>query len=153
MPVSIARRATIVVALAAALSPARAQDPRSLPPVTVDAPPASPLLPSPSSTGAPIASPAPALGGAQAGGNKGRCTEAKGETDTSFGCINERLRRKVDEVNPPVLNLPPIDAKSSDLKVGTVNIPAVQQQYGRNFGHSAVPYRPTVIYPSGMGHH
>ncbi|WP_315705576.1 MULTISPECIES: hypothetical protein [unclassified Bradyrhizobium] len=150
MLVSVARPAIIVVALVAALSPARAQDPRPLPPVTVDAPPPSPLLPSPSNPGAATA--APALGGGQAGGNKGRCTEAKGETDTSFGCINERLRRKVDEVNPPVLNLPPIDAKSSDLKVGTVNIPAVQQQYGRNFGHSAVPYRPTVIYPSGMGH-
>ncbi|WP_316188957.1 hypothetical protein [Bradyrhizobium sp. SZCCHNS1054] len=150
MLVSVARPAIIVVALVAALSPALAQDPRPLPPVTVDAPPPSPLLPSPSNPGAATA--APALGGGQAGGNKGRCTEAKGETDTSFGCINERLRRKVDEVNPPVLNLPPIDAKSSDLKVGTVNIPAVQQQYGRNFGHSAVPYRPTVIYPSGMGH-
>ncbi|WP_316205423.1 hypothetical protein [Bradyrhizobium sp. SZCCHNS3004] len=150
MLVSVARPAIIVVALVAALSPARAQDPRPLPPVTVDAPPPSPLLPSPSNPGAATA--APALGGGQAGGNKGRCTKAKGETDTSFGCINERLRRKVDEVNPPVLNLPPIDAKSSDLKVGTVNIPAVQQQYGRNFGHSAVPYRPTVIYPSGIGH-
>ena len=44
-------------------------------------------------------------------------------------------------------NTPPIDAKSQDLKVGVVNIPAVQQQYGRNFGVSAFPYRPpTPVY-------
>jgi len=151
MQLSAARLAMIAVTLVSATSSsARAEEPRSLPPVTVDAPPASPLLPSPSNTGAPTSTPAVPGGGlaGSGGGDKGRCADAK--ADTSFGCINERLKRKVDEVNP-VYNTPPIDAKSSDLKVGTVNIPAVQQQYGRNFGHSVVPYRPTVIYPSGMG--
>ncbi|MGJ4944844.1 hypothetical protein ACQR1W_30070 [Bradyrhizobium sp. HKCCYLS1011] len=155
MQLSATRLAIAVAVLVSATSSsARAEEPRSLPPVTVDAPPASPLLPSPSNTGTPTSTPS-VPGGAQAGsggGDKGRCADAKGEADTSFGCINERLKRKVDEVNP-VYNTPPIDAKSSDLKVGTVNIPAVQQQYGRNFGHSVVPYRPTVIYPSGMGRH
>lgn len=71
-----------------------------------------------------------------------RCGDA-----ASLGCINERLRKQVDQVNPPVTNTPPIDAKSQDLKVGVVNIPAVQQQYGRNFGVSAFPYRPpTPVY-------
>jgi hypothetical protein len=37
--------------------------------------------------------------------------------------------------------LPPIDARSSDTKLGIVNIPAVQQQYGSNFGRSVVPFR------------
>ncbi|OKO67645.1 hypothetical protein AC628_38550 [Bradyrhizobium sp. NAS96.2] len=58
--------------------------------------------------------------------------------------MNERLKKQVDQVNPPVTNTPPIDAKSSDIKVGVVNVPAVQQQYGRNFGVSAFPYRPAA---------
>ncbi len=71
----------------------------------------------------------------------------------SLGCINERLKRQVDRVNPPVTNTPPIDAKSQDLKVGVVNVPAVQQQYGRNFGVSAFPYRPPApVYTSPVGH-
>ncbi|MGY3440955.1 MULTISPECIES: hypothetical protein [unclassified Bradyrhizobium] len=68
-----------------------------------------------------------------------RCGDA-----SSLGCINERLRKQVDQVNPPVTNTTPIDAKSQDLKVGVVNVPAVQQQYGRNFGVSAFPYRPAA---------
>jgi hypothetical protein len=56
-------------------------------------------------------------------------------------CLNQKLRREVDRVNP-TLNLPPIDARASDTKVGVVNIPGVQQQYGRNFGVSVVPQRP-----------
>ncbi|UGV28870.1 hypothetical protein E0H22_07715 [Rhodopseudomonas boonkerdii] len=58
----------------------------------------------------------------------------------SYGCLNETLRRDVDKVAPS-LNLPPIDARSSDTKLGIVNIPAVQQQYGSNFGRSVVPFR------------
>lgn len=153
---SATKLATAIVPLAMLMSSARAQEPRALPPVTVDAPPPSPLLPAPSATGAPSSTSLPATaGGGQAGGgsgDKGRCADAKNQADSSIGCLNERLRHKVDEVNP-VYNTPPIDAKSSDLKVGTVNIPAVQQQYGKNFGHSVVPYRPTVTYPSGLGRH
>ncbi|MGF6310259.1 hypothetical protein ABIB82_004363 [Bradyrhizobium sp. i1.8.4] len=77
---------------------------------------------------------APARGG---GGAPERCGDA-----VSLGCINERLRKQVDQVNPPVTNTPPLDAKSQDIKIGVVNVPAVQQQYGRNFGVSAFPYRP-----------
>jgi hypothetical protein len=52
------------------------------------------------------------------------------------------------------MNLPPIDARSPDIKTGVVNIPAVQQQYGRNFGISVVPYRPPppVFSTPGMPH-
>jgi hypothetical protein len=62
-----------------------------------------------------------------------------------------QLKRKVDQVNP-IQNLPPLDARSQDIKVGTVNIPGVQQQYGQNFGHSVFPYRPpSPVYSSGLG--
>lgn len=65
--------------------------------------------------------------------------------------LNKELRRKVDETNPS-LNLPPIDARSQDLKTGIVNIPAVQQQYGRNFGRSVIPYRPSApTYTAPIG--
>jgi len=82
-------------------------------------------------------------GRAAARGSGGAPGERCGDA-ASLGCINERLKKQVDQVNPPVTNAPPIDAKSSDLKVGVVNVPAVQQQYGRNFGVSAFPYRPAA---------
>ena len=79
------------------------------------------------------------------GGGEGkaeRCGDAGTGSGRSMDCLNQKLRREVDRVNPPVMNLPPIDARSPDTKVGVVNIPGVQQQYGRNFGVSVVPYRP-----------
>lgn len=67
--------------------------------------------------------------------------------------LNQRLKRKVDEVNPTI-NLPPLDARSPDTKIGVINIPGVQQQYGRNFGQSAFPYRPPPpVYVPPLGHH
>ena len=145
----------LVTALAAtAFVAARAEEPQALPPVTVDAPPPKLVLPSSEGGNAQPQTP-PTIGGSKpAAGDNGRerCVDVRSGNDNSFGCINERFKRKVDEVNP-VLNTPPIDAKSSDLKVGTVNIPAVQQQYGKNFGHSVVPYRPTIVYPSMTGRH
>ncbi|MGJ4895389.1 MULTISPECIES: hypothetical protein [unclassified Bradyrhizobium] len=130
--------------------PSIAAEPQLLPPVTVDLPdrpPASPLLP-----GSGDAAAAPVLGGrmATSGDKPERCTGNASAQPRTFGCINESLRRKVDAVNPAE-NQTPIDARSSDLKVGTVNIPAVRQQYGANFGRSVVPYRPTAVFPSGLG--
>ncbi|MEI9923213.1 MAG: hypothetical protein WDN50_06425 [Bradyrhizobium sp.] len=74
-------------------------------------------------------------------GDAKHCADVKSGDSPSLNCLNEKLRQKVDQVNP-VINFPPVDAKSQDLKVGTVNIPAVQQQYGKNFGNSVIPYRP-----------
>jgi hypothetical protein len=78
------------------------------------------------------------------------CADAAGSNDHSLGCLNQQMRRQVDQVNPS-LNVPPIDAKSPDLKVGVVSIPGVQQQYGKNFGHSVVPFRPPPPIYSGLG--
>jgi hypothetical protein len=158
MPVSATRLSVVVaVVLLATFGSAQAQDsrqdPKSLPPVTIDAPPPSPLLPNPGAKGAPSTIAIPGSGGGRqtgTGGGKG-CADGTAGNDTSLGCINERLKRKVDEVNP-TFNTPPLDAKSSDVRVGNVNIPAVKQQYGPNFGHSAVPYRPTEIYSIGGRH-
>jgi len=82
-----------------------------------------------------------------------RCVEVEIGASRSMDCINQKLKKEVDKVNPS-LNLPPIDARSQDLKVGIVNVPAVQQQYGKNFGVSVVPYRPAppvFASPSAIG--
>ncbi|MBY6239915.1 hypothetical protein K3F48_01765 [Methylosinus sp. Sm6] len=65
----------------------------------------------------------------------------------SFDCLNRRLRSEVSKTEPH-LPAPPIDARSSDLKTGVVNIPAIRQQFGRNFGISTVPYRDPVVRAS-----
>ena len=73
-----------------------------------------------------------------------RCVEVEIGSSRAFECMNQKLKKQVDRVAPS-LNLPPIDARSPDTKTGVVNIPGVQQQYGRNFGTSAVPYRPAPL--------
>jgi hypothetical protein len=70
-----------------------------------------------------------------------RCVEVEIGSDSAFGCLNQKLRREVDRINPSI-NLPPIDARAPDVRVGNVNEAAVRQQYGANYGRSAFPYRP-----------
>lgn len=72
------------------------------------------------------------------------CVDVQIGSEHAFNCLNEKLKQEADEVNP-VLNIAPIDAGSPDTRVGTVNVPAVRQQYGRNFGISVVPYRPPPL--------
>lgn len=72
-----------------------------------------------------------------------RCVDVQIGNERAFGCLNEKLKREVDKVNPTI-NLPPIDARSADVRVGNVNEAAVRQQYGSNYGISAVPYRPPM---------
>ncbi len=62
-------------------------------------------------------------------------------SDREFGCLNQQLKREVDQVNP-LFNVAPIDARSPDVRVGNVNEAALRQQYGSNFGRSAYPFRP-----------
>jgi hypothetical protein len=69
------------------------------------------------------------------------CVEVEIGGSRSYDCINEKLRRQVDQINP-VLNAPPLDARSGDTKIGIFNEPAVRQQYGQNFGKSVFPFRP-----------
>lgn len=84
-------------------------------------------------------------------GKTDRCAEAEIGSTRSMDCLNQKLRREVDRVSP-VMNLPPVDARSPDIKIGVVNIPGVQQQYGRNFGVSAVPYRPAPpVFSAPLG--
>jgi hypothetical protein len=123
--------------------PAMAQERTALPEIVVGPPP-SVLLPGPA--------PGPGAGAPHAAGaaHEG-CADGETGGDHSLGCLNEKLKSQVDSVNP-VANVPPLDAKSPDLKIGVVNIPGVKQQYGRNFGVSIYPYRPpTPTYTSPGG--
>lgn len=81
------------------------------------------------------------LGGRPAPVTQERCVEVEIGGSSSFGCLNQKLKREVDRVNPTP-NLPPVDAHSPDTHIGVVNVPAVQQQYGSNFGKSVIPFRP-----------
>ncbi|MCP3401771.1 hypothetical protein [Bradyrhizobium sp. CCGB20] len=72
-----------------------------------------------------------------------RCVDVQIGNESAFGCINQQLKREVNKVNPS-LNLPPVDARSSDVRVGNANEAAVRQQYGSNYGRSAVPFRPSA---------
>jgi hypothetical protein len=74
-----------------------------------------------------------------------RCVEVEIGGAKSFGCLNQKLKRDAGRVNP-LPNIPPLDAKSSDTKIGIVNLPGVQQQYGRNCV-SVVPFRlPSPVF-------
>ena len=128
------------IATMMAVVSARAEDRVMLPEIVVGAPPAPTSVPRESN--APPAS----------GSTHQRCVDVSIGGDRSFGCLNEKLKRQVDQVNP-VQNIAPLDARSPDLKVGVVNMPGVQQQYGRNFGVSVYPYRPPPLVFSSPGGH
>jgi len=70
-----------------------------------------------------------------------RCVDVEIGHENAFGCLNQKLKREVERANPS-LNLPPIDARSSDVRVGNANEAALRQQYGANYGRSVYPFRP-----------
>jgi hypothetical protein len=70
-----------------------------------------------------------------------RCVDVQIGGDSALGCLNQRLRREVERTNPSI-NLPPLDARSPDVRVGNANEAAVRQQYGSNYGRSVYPFRP-----------
>jgi hypothetical protein len=128
--------------------PAYAEDGKDLPPASV-------LQASPQNAAAPNVAGAPdgKKGAPPDGTVQERCVDVTAGGERSFGCVNEQLKRKVDSVNP-TLNIAPIDARSPDTKTGVVNIPGVTQQYGKNFGKSAVPFRPPPpVFTSPLARH
>ncbi len=126
---------------------AAAQDvpPTLLPPVTVRAPPPG----APSHT-----TPGEGSGTSPGAAAPNACAGAESGSPQALNCLNLKLKQQVDQINPG-LTAPtaPFDARSPDIKIGIVNVPAVQQQYGQNFGVSAIPYRPPpLIYTSPILH-
>jgi hypothetical protein len=70
---------------------------------------------------------------------------AKGEKSApgkgDYHCLNQGLKRETEQ-KVPQPNIPPIGTHSSDISRGLVNIPAVKQQYGTNYGVSVIPRAP-----------
>jgi len=81
----------------------------------------------------------------QGSGGLGGCGSIQPGSTQSFDCVNRHLQQQVNGVNPGTPTAP-LNASSTDIKVGTVNMSAVKQQYGQNFGVSVTPYRPTLTY-------
>ena len=73
------------------------------------------------------------------------CVEVEIGGAKALDCINRKLKREADRVTP-LKNIPPADAKTQDIHLGIVNVPAVKQQYGPNFGNSVVPFRPSRTF-------
>ncbi len=146
---AIGPAAVVIVHLA--VPPANAQDRNLLPEIHVMAPPADQPPPKENllSNGDGLKRNDAALSPKTDG--EGRCSDAAGTArDHSLDCLNEQLKRRVEQINPAQI-APPLDARSRDIEVGTVNVPGVQQQYGQNFGHSVIPYRPPpLIYSPGL---
>jgi hypothetical protein len=81
------------------------------------------------------------------------CVEVEigGEKAPSFACVNQRLQQEVDRLRP-IANIPPLDASSPAVRVHGFNETALQQQFGQNFGKSAVPFRPRPpIFVNSLG--
>jgi hypothetical protein len=89
-----------------------------LPPVNVapaEQPPAQVLPPSSGEGSAASNSSAPAT----------LCKAGGSAADKGFGCLNQKLKNQVDQASSNAgIPTAPLDAKSTDLKVGIVNVPA-----------------------------
>jgi len=83
------------------------------------------------------------------------CVEVEigGERALSLDCLNRRLQRQVERVRP-VGDVPPLDASAPALQVHGFNESALRQQFGRNFGTSVVPFRPSPpVFAPPFGAH
>lgn len=132
-------RLTVIINLTALVlagsAVAQQNGPFALPPVSIDP-----------SRGAPPPT-TPGTGPGSSNSSTPGANTSRG-ANRAYDNLNRKLRGEVDRVNPSVPQAP-LDARSPDVKVGVVNIPAVQQQYGRNFGVSVQPYRPPApVYTS-----
>ncbi len=97
----------------------------------------------------PLLSPPPAASAAIGGdapkfpATDGNCVEVEigGEPSPPLNCLNRKLKKRIEQLQLPQVSAP-LDAKSSDTRLGIVNQPALRQQYGSNYGISVVPQRP-----------
>jgi hypothetical protein len=59
-----------------------------------------------------------------------------------YNCLNQQLQQLAESARPqPTL---PLSATSPSNATGTFNETGVAEQYGKNFGHSVIPYRPPI---------
>ncbi len=79
-------------------------------------------------------------------GGHSSCVEVEigGEKAPDWNCLNQKLEDEVNAASgaPAQAGLAPISANSPTDQVGGFNPTAMSQQYGSNWGKSAVPFRP-----------
>jgi hypothetical protein len=87
--------------------------------------------------------PAPADNIARAGATDQTCVQVQisGQKPSAYDCLNQQLQRQAEGVTRAPQSLP-LTATSPSNQVGTFNMQGVSEQYGQNFGKSAIPYRP-----------
>ncbi len=93
-----------------------------------------------------LAQAATGSGGITLPGSSGQtCVQVQvaGQKPSAINCLNQQLQQDAQGANPTEPTLP-LSAASSSNQVGTFNEQGVAEQYGQNFGKSAIPYRPPV---------
>ncbi len=70
--------------------------------------------------------------------------EISGQSASSLNCLNQELQDQALAASGQSVPAAPLGAGSSSNAVGTFNQFGVAEQYGKNFGHSAIPYRPPL---------
>jgi hypothetical protein len=81
------------------------------------------------------------------------CVQVKvaGQKPSAYNCLNQQMQQYVQRQSQPQPN-PPVSAGSQPNQVGSFNEQSVAEQYGKNFGISAVPYRPPPpVYSNSIG--
>jgi len=77
--------------------------------------------------------------------------EISGQSASSLNCLNQELQDQAQSAAGQGVPAAPFGAGSSSNQVGTFNQFGVAEQYGKNFGHSVIPYRPPPpVYGSGV---
>lgn len=89
---------------------------------------------------------------AQPGGETCVEVEIGGEKAPTLDCLNQQLKREVERVQPTG-NIPPLGAASPAPALGEFNETAMSEQYGPNWGKSAIPWRPTPPSFASPLHH
>lgn len=81
------------------------------------------------------------------------CVQVKiaGQAPSPYNCLNQQLQQEVQGMGQTEAS-PPVSATSPSNQVGTFNEQGVAEQYGKNFGKSAIPYRPPApVYGGSLG--
>jgi len=87
-----------------------------------------------------------------AGGAGQSCWKVQiaGQKPSPYDCLNQQLQQEVEGTSSTSPALP-LSAGSPSNKVGTFNEQGVSEQYGQNFGKSAIPYRPPApVYGNSL---
>jgi hypothetical protein len=85
------------------------------------------------------------LGGSDQSQADQTCVQVKvtGEAPSAYGCLNQQLQQDVAGASAARPEIP-LGPNSASNQLGIFNEQSLAEQYGQNFGRSAVPYRPAA---------